>query len=65
LPQKKILSLKEVAPINNITFHFSLKNGIELEKDQIQLCLANSISWVVLAGIFKANFPIIYCFISE
>ena len=39
--------------VNNIEFHFSVKKGIELEKDQVQLCTSKSISWVVLAGYLK------------
>ena len=49
--------LERSCAINTIAFHFSSKNGLELEKDQIQLCLANSISWVVLAGYLKQISP--------
>ena len=49
--------LERSCAINTIAFHFSSKNGLELEKDQIQLCLANSISWVVLAGYLKHISP--------
>jgi phosphoribosylglycinamide formyltransferase-1 len=49
--------LERSCAINNIEFHFSVKNGIELEKDQVQLCTSKSISWVVLAGYLKQISP--------
>lgn len=45
--------LERSCAVNTIEFHFSVKNGIELEKAQVQLCTLKSISWVVLAGYLK------------
>ena len=49
--------LERSCAFNNITFHFSEKNGNELENDQVQLCTSKSISWVVLAGYLKQISP--------
>ena len=45
--------LERSCAINNIEFLFSVKNDIELEKEQVQLCTSKSISWVILAGYLK------------